>query len=457
MNRKWMNRIGLRPILFCSIVPAPSGTLLIAAKACGRETSSCQTGSAAAPIGGRVCRELCNPSGPNSDKQEVSDCAADDPEVSIIVPALNEAENLRALAARLGRAMEGRFYEVLIVDDGSNDGTSDVCEQLRADYPIRLLTRSNPSDGLSGAVLHGMNQAKGQLLVVMDADLQHPPEQVPDLLDPLIRAEADFVLGSRYVRGGATDHGWSFFRRANSHVATLLARPFAAGAHDPMSGFFALRRSTFESGKGLDPVGYKIALELMCKCKVRQVREVPIHFALREAGESKLNLKQQARYLDHLSRLYDYCFPRASTWAKFIIMTGAAWFVAFGLYVRLVARNASPVLAPTLAFAAAALTTGAFHYRALRRHGQASRRKRDWLDFAIVTFGEWVACTLTARWVSAHVVPMTALQFFGVVFGLVALARYALRLTFIRNLGGMRSSPAEIPTQDNPAPFREAA
>ena len=379
------------------------------------------------------------------------------PDVSIIIPALNEAENLASLAVRLDAAMAGRRYEVLIVDDGSTDGTNDLCRQLEREYPIRLLTRSNPSDGLSGAVLHGMARATGTYLVVMDADLQHPPEQVPDLLNPLAQNQADFVLGSRYVRGGATDSKWSFRRRANSHVATFLARPFAAGTHDPMSGFFALRRSTFESGSGFNPVGYKIALELMCKCRVQRVREVPIHFSLRTAGESKLTLEQQARYLDHLSRLYDYCFPRASTWAKFIVATSVAWFVAFGLYVRLVAQNASPVLAPTAAFAAAALTTSAFHYRALRRHGQASRRKRDWLDFAIVTFGEWLACTLTARWVSAHVVPMSAFQFFGVVFGLVALARYALRLTLIRNLQGMRSSPAEIPTQDNPTPFREAA
>lgn len=334
--------------------------------------------------------------------------------------------------------MAGRRYELLIVDDGSEDGTTHVCDQLRRDYPIRLLTRSNPSDGLSGAVLHGMAHATGELLVVMDADLQHPPERLPDLLEPLVHDEADFVLGSRYVRGGITDAGWSLPRRANSLFATLLARPFAGRTRDPMSGFFALRRTTYQRGGSFNPVGYKIALELMCKCKVKRVREVPIRFSLREAGESKLTLTQQVRYLDHLSRLYDYCFPRASTWAKFIVATGVAWFVAFGLYVRLVAHNASPVLAPTLAFAAAALTTAAFHQRSLRRHGDAARRKRDWLDFSLITLGEWSACTLAAKWVSAHVAPMTAVQFFGVTFGMVAIARIALRSGMVHDLRGVR-------------------
>lgn len=351
---------------------------------------------------------------------------------------MNEAGNLRALVTRIDRAITARLYEILIVDDGSQDGTQSLCHELARQFPLQLLIRSDPADGLSGAVLYGLARARGQFLIVMDADLQHPPEQVPDLLGPLMRGEAEFVLGSRYVRGGTTDGKWGVFRRLNSIFATLLARPFAGRTRDPMSGFFALGRETYLRGRNFNPTGYKIALELMCKCDVRQVREVPIRFSLREAGESKLNLTQQARYLDHLSRLYDYCFPRASTWAKFIISTGVAWFVAFGLYVRLVAQNASPVLAPTLAFAAAAITTAALHHRSLRRHGDAAHRKRDWLDFSIITLGEWSACTLAAKWVSAHVAPMSAVQFFGVTFGLVAIARIALRSGMVHDLRGVR-------------------
>jgi dolichol-phosphate mannosyltransferase len=116
---------------------------------------------------------------------------------------------------------------------------------------------------------------------------------------------ADFALGSRYVAGGSTDARWSVWRWLNSRAATLLARPFTA-ACDPMSGFFALRRATFEQvhHRGdLCPLGYKIGLELLVKCRCRRVEEVPIHFAERTRGRSKLTLRQQWLYLRHVARL----------------------------------------------------------------------------------------------------------------------------------------------------------
>lgn len=365
--------------------------------------------------------------------------ATQDLDISIVIPALNEAGNLPSLLQRIHCVLSDYRYEVLVVDDASQDGTPAVCIELQRIYPLRLLIRPHPTDGLSGAVLYGLARARGRFLVVMDADLQHPAEQIPDLLEPLSRGEADFVLGSRYVAGGTTDGKWGLLRQLNSRAATLLARPFAGPTRDPMSGFFALSREVYRRGGGFNPIGYKIALELMCKCRVPRVCEVPIRFGVRDAGESKLTLTQQVRYLDHLSRLYDYCFPRASTWAKFVIATAIAWFVAFGLYLRLVAHAFSPVLAPTLAFAAAALTTAAFHHRSLRRHGDLARRGRDWIDFAIVTLGEWSICVLAARWVSAHVLPMSAVQFFSVTFGLIAMARYGLRTGLVRDLRGMRA------------------
>jgi dolichol-phosphate mannosyltransferase len=165
-------------------------------------------------------------------------------------------------------------------------------------------------------VLHGIAIARGQFLIVMDADLQHPPEAIPYLLSPLKQGDAEFVIGSRYVAGGTTADGWSPLRRLNSAVATLLARPFARRAHDPMSGFFALRRETYQRAARLNPLGYKIALELICKCRARRIMEVPIHFGVRTAGDSKLNLKQQFLYLRHLARLYNFAFPRTMTFLK---------------------------------------------------------------------------------------------------------------------------------------------
>src|SRR5206468_3644663 len=145
--------------------------------------------------------------------------------------------------------------------------------------------------------------------------------------------EADFVLGSRYVPGGSMQESWGPLRRFNSRIATLLARPFAGRTHDPMSGFFALRRSTYERAERLTPMGYKVGLELMCKCRVKNVREVPIHFSARARGQSKLTLTQQFRYLEHLSRLYDFYYPRASPILKFLIATACGWLIAFGPYV----------------------------------------------------------------------------------------------------------------------------
>src|SRR5439155_16440134 len=137
--------------------------------------------------------------------------------------------------------------------------TPAVCAKLSEVYPVRLLVRTEPTNGLSGAVLHGIAQAKGGTFVVMDADLQHPPAKLPELLAPLDRGEADFTLGSRYVPGGSTGERWGLFRQINSRVATGLARPFAGQVSDPMSGFFALKRETYAAAQRLTPLGYKIA------------------------------------------------------------------------------------------------------------------------------------------------------------------------------------------------------
>jgi dolichol-phosphate mannosyltransferase len=232
------------------------------------------------------------------------------PDISIIVPTLNEAGNLSELARRLHASMAGRAYELLVVDDDSRDGTPDVCRGLAREYPLTLHVRRTFEGGLSGAVLYGFRRARGGVLAVMDADLQHPPERLPALLRPVLLGEADFVLGSRYAPGGSVRAGWRVFRRLNSAVATLLARPFARQVRDPMTGFFVLRRELYERARELDPLGYKIALELLCKCPHTRVLEVPIRFESRANGHSKLSLAQQRDYLKHIARLYQFRYPR---------------------------------------------------------------------------------------------------------------------------------------------------
>lgn len=229
--------------------------------------------------------------------------------VSIVIPAYREAENLPVIIPHLSRVLTNANLdaEIIVVDDFSGDGTSEVCRDLSKQFPVRLETRRNER-GLSSAVLRGLRRARGDVLVVMDADLSHPPEKVPELVDALDVAGVDFVLGSRYVRGRGTDDGWGVGRWLNSKIATWLARPFTTAA-DPMAGFFALRRSAFlraDEKQELNPIGYKIGLELIVKCGCRRVHEVPIHFSNRLHGQSKLSLRQQLNYLRHLGRLTEY-------------------------------------------------------------------------------------------------------------------------------------------------------
>lgn len=226
-------------------------------------------------------------------------------EISIVVPTYREADNLAELMARIHAALSSSeaCFEVIIVDDDSGDGTIEICAELAQRYPIRLETRKNQR-GLATAVLHGLRRATGEILVVMDADLSHPPESLPNLVHA-IRDGAEMAIGSRYVPGGDTDDQWGFFRWLNSRVATLLARPLTR-IKDPMAGFFAVRRSTLSNATSLDPIGYKIGLEILVKCRCCAVKELPIRFADRARGDSKMDLSEQWKYLAHLKRLYAY-------------------------------------------------------------------------------------------------------------------------------------------------------
>lgn len=233
--------------------------------------------------------------------------------VSIVVPTFRERENLPHLVARVAEVRD-RFQieaELLFVDDDSRDGSREWVDDEAPDW-VRIIVRTEDR-GLSPAVVEGLRAARHPVLVVMDADLSHPPEKIPDMILAL-QAGQQLVIGSRYVPGGSTDDDWGFIRWLNSKVATLLARPFTK-VKDPMSGFFALRRADFERATELSPVGYKIGLELIVKCHLENVGEVPIHFTDRVHGDSKLTLREQLNYLLHLRRLYIFKY---ATWSSFI-------------------------------------------------------------------------------------------------------------------------------------------
>ncbi len=238
--------------------------------------------------------------------------------VTVVVPTYREVENIPHLVDRLRAIQDSSLLdlELLLMDDDSRDGSAEVVSQLGLPW-VHLVTRTTDR-GLSAAVLDGLRRARGEVVVVMDADLSHPPETIPGMVTALDEG-ADAVVGSRFVEGGSTDDDWGFFRWLNSRVATLLAMPLTSLA-DPMSGFFAMRRTTFLEGTDFNPIGYKIGLELFIKCRCKKVVEVPIHFSDRRFGESKLSLREQLRYLKHLRRLYTYRFGTWSHLAQFLVV-----------------------------------------------------------------------------------------------------------------------------------------
>ncbi len=227
--------------------------------------------------------------------------------ISIIVPTFNERDNVPVLVERLDKALrsKGYEYEILIVDDGSTDGTQEVVKEVSKKYPVRLIDRSKKKKGLGFAVVDGFKEAKGEILVVMDADLQHPPEDVPRLIEK-IEEGCDIVIASRYTKGGSVGK-WNPVRLIISKGAALLARvviPKAREITDPMSGFFALRRDVIEGRLGqLNPLGFKILLEILAKGNYRKMCEIGFVFGKRYAGKSKLGIKVILFYVLHLLRL----------------------------------------------------------------------------------------------------------------------------------------------------------
>ncbi len=206
--------------------------------------------------------------------------------ISLVVPTLNEVENIPQLLARIAECPPVPD-QIIFVDDGSTDGTRECIRSHAGNRGVELIERDAPTLGLAGAVLAGARAARGEWLVVMDADLSHPPEKIGELLQPLLAGRADMVIGSRYVKGGSTP-GWPLWRRIMSRVAAALAYPLT-GVHDSMCGFFAMpTRLLLEVAPAA--TGFKIAFEAIAQGgKNLRVVEVPIVFLDRTRGASKMS------------------------------------------------------------------------------------------------------------------------------------------------------------------------
>lgn len=254
--------------------------------------------------------------------------------MSIVVPTFREAPNVSALARRVQRAMarSASDWELLLVDDDSQDGIDAVVSDLSHGLPVRLAVRRDEPRDLSKSVLWGFEIARFERLVVLDADLSHPPEAILDLIRALDRG-CEMAIGSRYVRDGTIPADWTLWNLLNSQLATALARPLVHCA-DPLSGFFAIDRRALPHPGSLAPVGYKVALEIMVRGRLR-VCEVPIRFAKRHAGRSKTNWAQRWKFLRHLGRLYKVQHGGTARAICYGLVVAGAAFVDLACYLGL--------------------------------------------------------------------------------------------------------------------------
>lgn len=222
---------------------------------------------------------------------------------SLIIPTFNERENLPELCLRLDRVLAGAAFEVILVDDDSPDETWRAAGDMQTQYPWLRVIRRQDERGLSSAVVRGFREARGNVLGVMDGDLQHDDNRLPELMQAA--KYADFAIATRRAAGGSAGR-WTWSRRLTSWVATMLARTIAqVPLSDPMSGYFAIRRELFAALDGVEmqPHGYKILLYLYSKAVQRfgaerlRLREIGYQFRKREHGESKLSSRVIFEYL----------------------------------------------------------------------------------------------------------------------------------------------------------------
>jgi len=227
--------------------------------------------------------------------------------LSLVIPTYKERDNIQNVIRILSQLLEEAVlgdYELIIVDDDSPDRTWEVAQSLMGEYPKLRVMRRQVERGLSSAVIRGWQCARGRVLGVIDGDLQHPPEVLPQLLRG-IEGGADLAVASRHIEGGGVS-SWSMMRRLLSRGAQVLGLIILPGVlgrvSDPMSGYFMVRRSAI-AGVTLNPVGYKIILEVIGRGRVGDIAEVGYVFCERQEGESKVTWKQYVEYIHHLIRL----------------------------------------------------------------------------------------------------------------------------------------------------------
>jgi len=235
-------------------------------------------------------------------------------QISIIIPTYNESKNIIGVLDTISKNLpKNIFTQAIVVDDNSPDGTGKIVEEYLANfkkianYTVEIIHRKT-KDGLGSAILKGIQQAKGDTIVVMDSDFSHPPQIIPKLIESIKKYQYDIAVASRYIKGGKIEN-WSAKRKLISKFATLIAKKgLGIDTKDPMSGFFAFKRSIIK-GLNIDAIGYKILLEILVKTKGVNVGEIPYTFQDRELGSSKLGIRTVLDYYKSVWKLYRYGKP----------------------------------------------------------------------------------------------------------------------------------------------------
>ncbi len=231
------------------------------------------------------------------------------PQISIIVPTYNESQNIVGILKLIRENIpKGIFTETIVVDDNSPDGTGKIVEDYIsnikkiAENTVDIIHRK-AKNGLSSAILNGIQNARGETIVVMDSDFSHPPQIIPKMIETFKQHQCDLVVASRYITGGNIQ-GWTTKRKIMSKIATVIAKKgLGVKTRDPMSGFFAFKKNIIKE-LNFDALGYKFLLEILVKTKGISIKEIPYTFENRKFGSSKLDSSTIISYFKSVWKLY---------------------------------------------------------------------------------------------------------------------------------------------------------
>lgn len=259
----------------------------------------------------------------------------DAPQVSIILPTYNESTNVLEMLKSITENLPWNTKtETIVVDDNSPDGTGRLVEEYirslkRATHHTVDIIHRSIKRGLGSAILSGIQHSSGDIIIVLDSDFSHPPQIIPRMVDLIKRSKFDIVIASRYVPGGAV-RDWPIKRKIQSKLAVKIAQGWLGiKAKDPMSGFFAFRKSLIEDLK-LDAIGYKVLLEILVKARGASIKEIPYTFRDRKLGSSKLNTGTILDYVRSVWKLYLYGRRQKSKSVSARFLSKAARFYTVG-------------------------------------------------------------------------------------------------------------------------------